>query len=597
MSNFKDKLKSFSKDTLKTVGTSTVAGMLRKIEMGGNAVAGDSLGSFTPNIGMEFDGENTLFDNLASGENIKPKSNSTLNQLAQHSGVNSQGDIHDLIQNNTDDNYQLTLPRWGYEDFINERNIFVKRLSNGLDEPNWFYFKIFFNFNTHNGLFGGIMNDNDKDTSLENFSGTNSAMKYFQHLYNSGDLYKNQNQILDKAICLNYFTHLLSYISTASPWFFKGIKGLSEASNIQQNYSTERFIEIDLSYESVDMRLSTLLSLYKYACFDDMFHTETLPSNLRKFDMCILVFSSPIKIFHTPIKSANTNQVYRDRYKYIYSNFEPSYVNQGYGSNMMSFKLYKFMNCEISKDSLGIYMPSQLSNEAPFQLGGQSLKIKYDRVYEYLNNEYMGIMFGSDGLYNNAIDLSINTGSSIDDILVTASEDFIHNNISSLLGPKNQTFVLGNIFHQDRSLYGTDIGTGFAETRNSKNINEYAGKKFGTPYRNSSSIFNSLKKIAFNSAYKALGVGYQAQGDLGLNSMPIINSSGQFVDGDAQYKLSIDGSNKILSGYHGLQNSNSIYDDQSNKFLDFVGKVQNFNLGSYLNNKITSKVKPFKFLR
>lgn len=599
MSKFGDLLK----DTLKTSVVSGVAGALRKAELASTSSIVDAEGNYLGVKENNFnvsDENNSMFDQLAKQETYSSTTNS-----GYDFNTASSKDTRLYLTYDEEDIYKLSLPRWGYDDFINERNVFIKRLSNGLDEPNWFYFKVFFNFDTRNGLFGGIMNINDPSNgeSPDGFiKGNNSALRYLHYLYNSKTLYTN-DQIFDKAVALQYFTRLLSYISSNSPWFFKGVKGLDTASHVPEKFDEERFIELDLSTESVDMRLSTLLSLYKYICFDDMQSKETLPSNLRKFDMCILVFSSPIKIYHTPIKSGKTNTVYRSRYKYIYSNYEDGYRRSPSGSNMMSFKLYKFMNCEISKESLGAYMPNSLSNESAFQLGQQSLKIKYDRVYEYLNNEFMGLMFGSDGLYIDSTTLSVNPNGSDTDYLVTASEEFINNHISSLLGPKNQSFALGNIFHQDRGLYQTNIGDGFEQTRQVSNINEYAGRKFGTPYKTTSSIFSSLKKLAFNSAYKALGIDYKAQGDLPDHTVPILNDTGQFVSGDNMYRLSIDGSNKILSGWAGLQSSGSLFDNnlgpnnKPNKFLDAVSKVQNFDLGSFLNKKVTSKIKPPKFLR
>ena len=34
-------------------------------------------------------------------------------------------------------------------------------------------------------------------------------------------------------------------------------------------------------------------------------------------------------------------------------------------------------------------------------------KIKYDKSYEYLMNEYMGLMFGSDGIYLNNPNITV----------------------------------------------------------------------------------------------------------------------------------------------------------------------------------------------
>ena len=70
-------------------------------------------------------------------------------------------------------------------------------------------------------------------------------------------------------------------------------------------------------------------------------------------------------------------------------------------SNMMSFKLFTFLNCEIDCENVNEYYLDGMSNEQPFQLGNNQMKIKYDRVYEHRMNEWAQMFFGSDGFYYN----------------------------------------------------------------------------------------------------------------------------------------------------------------------------------------------------
>ena len=82
-------------------------------------------------------------------------------------------------------NYRLQLPLWGYDDFINERNLFLKGLGNNYAGPSWMYFKIFFNFNTMYGLFGSILNMKspissfigDEAMTNDSWPAMNSALK------------------------------------------------------------------------------------------------------------------------------------------------------------------------------------------------------------------------------------------------------------------------------------------------------------------------------------------------------------------------------------------------------------------------------------
>ena len=184
------------------------------------------------------------------------------------------------------DIYSLKLPDWNYADFINERAIWQKGLSSIFDEPAWFYFKIFFDFDTNHGLFGGLLND----TYMT--SATNSAAKY---LYSVRNLHKNMKS-KDRINALYKMASILSYINLNAPWYFKSVKGLNKAVlPVLDEFSKERSIEIETAPEAIDMRLSTIMSLYNYACFDVYTDKEVIPSNLRKFNMSIIMFQTPVR--------------------------------------------------------------------------------------------------------------------------------------------------------------------------------------------------------------------------------------------------------------------------------------------------------------
>ena len=106
--------------------------------------------------------------------------------------------------NDTNSDIQfLKLPDWNYADFINERAIWQKGLSSIFDEPAWFYFKIFFDFDTNHGLFGGLLN------SAFLHGASNSAAKY---LYSVKDLHKNI-KAKDRVNALYKMASILSYIN------------------------------------------------------------------------------------------------------------------------------------------------------------------------------------------------------------------------------------------------------------------------------------------------------------------------------------------------------------------------------------------------
>lgn len=398
-------------------------------------------------------------------------------------------------------NYRLQLPQWGYDDFVNERNLFLKGLGNDYGGPSWMYFKIFFNFNTLYGLFGSILNylspitalikdDNENGDYIKSWPAINSAIKY---LYLCGKRYQSSG-LTNKAVALIKFVRLLSYINIRAPWFFKGIKNLNNAGNPYiTKFSEEKSIELEFLEDAIDMRLTTLFSLYKYACFDDINCKEIIPENLRKFDMDIVVIQSPIKILHTPNKNREDGKLLGGtNYKDIYN------TNS---NRKMSFKLYKLINCEFDISSIGLYMPGEMSNDNPFQLGKNTIKITYDRCYEYTMNEIMGFMFGSDGIYiDNEIKLDTNVKN-----IVTASEEFINTHVDKLLG-KDKKFALGNIFGADRR----------TRQYNSSNLTDYMKEKLRL-IKPDKSLVNYFRDLGFNMLQKWLGTSYRAGSALGTH--------------------------------------------------------------------------------
>lgn len=294
----------------------------------------------------------------------------------------SHDDYYGSVVDTSDaDRLNFQTPDWSYADFINERAIFQKSLQNPVGEQGWFYFKIFFNFDTQYGLFGGLLNDPDP------MMATNSAYKYLRACEALGQYYKTN----DRQVALMKFAKILSYISTYAPWFFKSIKNLNQANvPVINDFTKERSIEIECSNDAIDMRLNTLLDLYKFACYDEIDQKEIVPDNLRKFDMTVMVFQAPLKYFHTSFRTKSGS-----RYDY-----KGTSVSKASGfSDVMSFKMFTFINCEIDHECLGNMVPSSMTNERPFSMGGGSIKILYDRVYTHTMNEFMHLMFGNDGLY------------------------------------------------------------------------------------------------------------------------------------------------------------------------------------------------------
>lgn len=285
-----------------------------------------------------------------------------------------------------DMDYNFNVPNWGINDFLNERSMFQKGISTLAGEPGHFYFKIFFNFDTSFGLLGSLLHvDNN---SFSQFS-TNTAIKYL--MYSSIGRPHRSDDIPGRMLALFKFGNLLSYISNYSPWFFKSIKNLSSADvyplvEIQNDKNT---IEIELNPDAVDMRVTTLFDLYRYACYDRIKMKEIIPENLRKFDMDVMVFHVPLKYYNTAISSKSLNKKFD--YKKLSYNM----------ANMPSFKMYSFLGCEFDLESLGSLMPD-IKNDKAGMIGETSIKINYTQVHTHTMNDWYRIMFGTDGFYYNA---------------------------------------------------------------------------------------------------------------------------------------------------------------------------------------------------
>ena len=324
----------------------------------------------------------SIYGELQTAEN-KDISNSKPAQslIRRFTGEHAPGDSVVI-----DMDYNFNVPNWGINDFLNERSMFQKGISTLAGEPGHFYFKIFFNFDTSFGLLGSLLHvDNN---SFSQFS-TNTAIKYL--MYSSIGRPHRSDDIPGRMLALFKFGNLLSYISNYSPWFFKSIKNLSSAdvyplTEIQNDKNT---IEIELNPDAVDMRVTTLFDLYRYACYDRIKMKEIIPENLRKFDMDVMVFHVPLKYYNTAISSKSLNKKFD--YKKLSHNM----------ANMPSFKMYSFLGCEFDLESLGSLMPD-IKNDKAGMIGETSIKINYTQVHTHTMNDWYRIMFGTDGFYYNA---------------------------------------------------------------------------------------------------------------------------------------------------------------------------------------------------
>lgn len=283
----------------------------------------------------------------------------------------------------------FSIPQWSIKDFMNERVSWQKQEDILVGEKGWFYFKIFFKFDTSYGLLGNVL----KDSGNRKFNAVNSAAKYLYMISGNKDekngRYKAEN-VRARLLLLQRFVKSLSYISSKAPWFFKKISNLQSFNVDFNDLSKEQFIEIECMEEAIDMRLGNLMDLYRTAAFDMYLQKEILPENLRKFDMSVMLFSLPVKYFQTSSISLTNGKF----------DFKNTYDNDM--SKVMSFKLFTFVGCEFDLQSLNEYYAAEMNNESPFELGKSKIKIRYDRCYQHRMDEWNNILYGDNGVYFSA---------------------------------------------------------------------------------------------------------------------------------------------------------------------------------------------------
>lgn len=276
---------------------------------------------------------------------------------------------------------------------------------NTYDTPGHKYFKIFFYFDNKdadvdnsNYIFqksGGLLAPtwellepiiSDSDDGTNNVKIEDVADKLWQ--YSSAYSYLIINDEQERAEKLQQFVYLLSNISSMSPWYFSSIEGISDALNRPQlgsnsfQFEEERKqIIINCLEDAFDDRISTLLDLYRDIAFSWVLKKEILPSNLRKFDMGIYIFESPIHNIHHYGGGSNGG------FKKI-----TNPTQQQPTEEIASYKYLEFHNCEIdynsSKEAYG-----SIDNKEGFQLT-HKIVIKYDDCYESRYNEQMQRVIG-----------------------------------------------------------------------------------------------------------------------------------------------------------------------------------------------------------
>ena len=266
---------------------------------------------------------------------------------------------------------------------------------NKYDTPATLYFRPFFYFVNDKEIGGNLLDISwDYNRELTTVSSSVKDPKAeMQYLYdvetafpfvNSAYNYLLTNCEYERAEYIKEFVQLLSNISTYSPWYFKQIDGLGEALKHTEFKDDDleipeerKKITFTMLADAYDQRVGTLLDLYRSACYSFTLNKEIVPANLRKFDMGILLFNTPIQNMHR-YRTGNVED--GDGFaKFGLTKHQIDNI-PGYFTNT---KYIEFQNCEIEINSSGI---DSVNNEEGVQ-PEYKIEISFDKCYETRYNE------------------------------------------------------------------------------------------------------------------------------------------------------------------------------------------------------------------
>lgn len=274
------------------------------------------------------------------------------------------------------------------------------------DQPNWYFFKIFFYFNNEDKLTGNLLSQSIT-TSVERQYAHQLEDLQIKYDYqeqpvsvNTAMNYLLSNAELERARNLSKFIDLLQEINTTSPWYFQSISGLDEF--MKKDYmfggngldikDERKQITIKCLADSVDDRIGTLMDLYRSACYSEVNKKEVVPANLRKFDMGIYIMSVPARGLNTFLKTTKKINGPFGQDIEIATDVSPKipHVYSGHNDALdmkVSCKYIELLNCEIDPSCIS-QAYSEVNATERFQMT-YDLKIWADDMKEDRYNQFL----------------------------------------------------------------------------------------------------------------------------------------------------------------------------------------------------------------
>lgn len=298
---------------------------------------------------------------------------------------------------------------------------------NKWDTPGNMYFRILFHFitddngtessvsgNVNNPMGNGLLSPTwmyTKDNQLNGSGDFRTTLARMKEGLEDGDLfwwkhssafsYLMENADYERAELLFNFINLLSNINSESPWYWQKITGIPDGLDrpmMNDNYKLEfpaerKKISIECLPDPVDERIGNLLDMYRAIIFSNQSKRVVLPSNLRKFDMTIVLFQQPIKGFHTPKDTVRLTDALGMASKWLTTeNLDYATLSRCSTLYKASFKAFEFHNCEIDYNS-SKSMWENLDNIEGTKPTAK-IDIFFDDVFETRYNMFESVEFG-----------------------------------------------------------------------------------------------------------------------------------------------------------------------------------------------------------
>jgi hypothetical protein len=211
---------------------------------------------------------------------------------------------------------------------------------------------------------------------------------------------------------LKGFTNMLQKINLESPWYFQSITGLGDAWKRDFNKPWSPGVLTIGCLESVDFKMTTMIDMYRKACFDWNGKSEVVPKNLREFEMWIYVYEgrrfkwaqndliSDVKERGGEIKSAASSfkEDPLGNAKSIANSIFVGSTDEDWEIQKTNHFMFRFSNCEFDLSS-GSGAFDSATNAGDGTAITQSIVINYGNCEESNLNTMFGPLESGAGAY------------------------------------------------------------------------------------------------------------------------------------------------------------------------------------------------------